>query len=598
LGGFFELKRLLSFLRRYALRYWPWYAGGTFFLLATNWITVQIPLELAVAVDALGGDPAIIHRAMVRIAIMGASIMVVRTLSRVLFFTPGRMLEYRLKNNLFHKLLLLQPEFYARWKVGDIVSRVSNDVTMLRALVGFGGLQIFNVTAAISLAGAEMVRISPWLTFLAMAPIAVAICVVQLGLKRLFNLVLESQEALSDLSENVLSSLQGIPTIQGFNAEAAFRTRFLERNDVYLRVNLELAWVRALHMPLLKLAGGLSLAVLLFLGGKLTVSGALTIGELVAFTTYVGILLMPLRSLGWLLSVFQRGIASLIRIEEILDAVPERPEGKDGHCRMRAGGPTISLKNLNFAYPDDPNPVLQDISAEIPGGSTVGLFGRTGSGKTTLLRLIARCYNAPAGTISIDGIDVLSLDLDNWRRQMSVVPQVPFLFSNTIAENVALGDPQPERLKKAVEDAALGTDLDAFRDGLETLVGERGIMLSGGQRQRVALARGLYRDFDLLLLDDVLSAVDHDTEQRLIATLQARSQATREGRGPPTTLLVSHRVSAMRHADRILVLDGGRLVDSGSHQELVARGGPYRDAWLHQSRELQSQERQPQEQGP
>ena len=175
---------------------------------------------------------------------------------------------------------------------------------------------------------------------------------------------------------------------------------------------------------------------------------------------------------------------------------------------------------------------------------------------------------------------------------MSVVPQVPFLFSNTIAENVALGDPQPERLKQAVEDAALGTDLDAFQDGLETLVGERGIMLSGGQRQRVALARGLYRDFDLLLLDDVLSAVDHDTEQRLIATLQARSKATREGRGRPTTLLVSHRVSAMRHADRILVLDAGRLVDSGSHEELVSRGGPYREAWLQQS-----QERQPQEPG-
>jgi len=580
---------LISFLRRYALRYWHWYAAGTVFLLATNWITVQIPLELAVAVDALGGDPAMIRRAMVRIAVMGAAILVVRTLSRVLFFTPGRMLEYRLKNNLFHKLLLLQPDFYARWKVGDIVSRVSNDVTMLRALVGFGGLQIFNVTAAISLAGAEMVRISPMLTLLALAPILLAICVVQLGMRRLFTLVRESQEALSALSENVLSSLQGIHTIQGFNAESAFRDRFLERNEVYLKVNLDLAWVRSLHMPLLKLAGSLSLAVLLLLGGRLTAAGTISIGQLVAFTTYVGILLMPLRSLGWLLSVFQRGLASLVRIEEILHAIPERPEGANGHRREGSGGPGISLKNLVFSYPDDPNPVLKDISVDIPGGSMVGLFGRTGSGKTTLLRLIARCYNAPSGSISVEGTDLLDLDLDDWRRQLSVVPQAPFLFSNTIAENVALGDPQPERLKEAVEDAALGTDLAALQDGLNTLVGERGIMLSGGQRQRVALARGLYRDFDLLLLDDVLSAVDHDTEQRLIAALRARSQATREGRGRPTTLLVSHRVSAMLHADRILVLDEGRLVDSGTHEDLVARTGPYRDAWLQQSQKQRPQ---------
>jgi len=581
------LKPLLSFFRRYALQYWHWYVSGIVFLLATNWITVQIPLELAAGVDALGadGDPQRLQRSVKLIASMGVSILVVRTLSRILFFTPGRLIEYRLKNDLFQRLLELQPAFHAQWKTGDIVSRVSNDVSLLRVLVGFGILQIFNVTAALAMAGREMLRISPALTAMTLVPIAVAMLIVQVGLRRLFIMSRRSQEALADLSQHVLSSLQGVPIIQGFNAEEAFGERFLVHNKAYLDANMELAWVRALHMPLLPLAGGLSLAGLVGFGGSMAASNVITVGELVAFTTYVGILLMPLRSLGWLLAVFQRGIMGLERIYSLLNAQPDRPEGAHGHKRNRTSAPEIQLRNLTFAYPDQPkDPVLSDINADIPSGSTVGLFGRTGSGKSTLLKLISRAYNPPPNTISVDGWEILELDLDDWRSQTSVVPQQPFLFSESIEHNISMGTADAERLQETLKGAALETDLEALPNGTNTLVGERGIMLSGGQRQRVALARGLYREFDLLLLDDVLSAVDHHTEKQLIDTLVQTGRG-QEKDSRPTMLLVSHRVSAMRHADNILVLDEGRLVDQGTHDELTRRPGPYQEAWQQQSGE-------------
>ena len=236
----------------------------------------------------------------------------------------------------------------------------------------------------------------------------------------------------------------------------------------------------------------------------------------------------------------------------------------------------------NRGKPKDP--VLSDINADIPSGSTVGLFGRTGSGKSTLLKLISRAYNPPPNTISVDGWEILELDLDDWRSQTSVVPQQPFLFSESIEHNISMGTADAERLQETLKGAALETDLEALPNGTNTLVGERGIMLSGGQRQRVALARGLYREFDLLLLDDVLSAVDHHTEKQLIDTLVQTGRG-QEKDSRPTMLLVSHRVSAMRHADNILVLDEGRLVDQGTHDELTRRPGPYQEAWQQQSGE-------------
>jgi ABC-type multidrug transport system fused ATPase/permease subunit len=338
------------------------------------------------------------------------------------------------------------------------------------------------------------------------------------------------------------------------------------------------------------LGSGASVYVLITVGGKLVMAGLLSVGELAAFTALLGTMLPPLRSLGWMLSVWQRGHAGLARIFELIDAPIDRPEGRGAPVPPPA--PEIEFRALDFAYPDRPDErVLHGVTARIAPGTTVGIFGRTGSGKTTLLRALTRLYNPPAGSVRVGGDDLMGVDLDAWRARMAVVPQRPFLYSDTIRANVAL-DPQPDEVlvARAVKLAALEPDVAVLPDGLDTVVGERGIMLSGGQRQRVALARGLYRFFrggvDLVVLDDVLSSVDHATEAQLVETLDGLGR----GGTPPTVVLVSHRLSALRHADNVLVLDGGRLIDQGRHDDLVARPGPYRDAWRVQTGALGARE--------
>jgi len=570
---------IFRLLRDYAWRYRYSYLAGGLFLWLTNYLSVSIPGQLGGAVEALRAQQPI-GRFAGTIALMGLAIIVVRTLSRILVFNPGRHLEYRVRQDLFAHLLRLQPAYYVHHRRGDIISRAANDIQWIRVMVGYGGLQVVNVTMAVVLAGWKMVGVSPLLTVMTLIPVLVAMILVQWGIRRLFHLALRNQEQVGMMSDQVLGSLQGMAAIQGFVAEEAFASRFEEKNADWLRTGMRLALVRALALPLIALGGGIAVFVLLSLGGSMVVHGALGVGELVTFVALLTVVLPPLRSLGWMLSIIQRGRAALVRIFELLDAPLERPEG-DSPIRPVAGsGPAIELRGLSFAFPDDPdNVVLQDVSAHIPAGSVVGLFGRTGSGKSTLLSLLARLYNPPAGAVFVDGVDLTKLDLDMWRDRLAVVPQRPFLFSDTISYNVSLEEAPDERaVEAAVSSAALGGDLEVLPDGLETVVGERGIMLSGGQRQRVALARGLYRSGDVLILDDVLSAVDHETEAELVEMLSGLSGNA----GAPTVFIASHRLSALHRADLILVLERGRLVDLGTHQELLSRPGPYRETWKAQ----------------
>jgi ATP-binding cassette, subfamily B, multidrug efflux pump len=578
-SGGWHSRPLVRLVRDYIWRYRWSYLAGAAFLWITNYLSVSIPGEIGRAIDALrGGSP--VGRHVAAIAAMGVAVIGVRTLSRILIFNPGRHVEYHLRADLFTKLLRLQPEFYARHKRGDIVSRASNDISWVRTLVGYGGLQVVNVTIAVVLTGWKMLTLSPRLTLLALLPIVVGMVLVQWSIRRLFYLSRRSQEQLGEISEHVLGSLQGIAAIQGFVAHEAFVGRFEERNQDWLRTSMKLAVIRAAALPVLVLAGGIAMFVLIAVGGRMVLAGGLTLGELAAFTALLTVLLPPLRSLGWMLSVIQRGRAALERILELMDAPVDRPEGSEGLVHAPGRGPSIELRDLRFAYPDDPdNEVLGGIDARIPAGTVVGLFGRTGSGKSTLLRVLARLYNPPSGAVFVDRADLSALELAAWRRRLAMVPQRPFLFSDTIASNVALeADPDPELVQEAIRMAALEHDLEVLPEGLETVVGERGIMLSGGQRQRVALARGLYRGGDALILDDVLSAVDHSTEAALVETVAGLAR----GPSAPTIFIASHRLSALRHCDLTLVLDRGRLVDQGTHEELISRAGPYRDAWLVQ----------------
>jgi ATP-binding cassette subfamily B protein len=578
---------ILRLLKEYAWRYRWSYLAGAVFLWITNYLAVSIPGQIGHAIDALRAEQPL-GRYVVAIAIMGVSVIVVRSLSRVLIFNPGRHLEYHIREDLFAHLLRLQPSFYATQKRGDIVSRASNDITWVRTLVGFGGLQVVNVTLAIGLTGWKMVSLSPRLTLMVLLPIVVGAGLVQFGIRRLFFLARRSQEQLGEISEHVLGSLQGMAAIQGFVAESAFVEKFEKRNFDWFRTGMRLALIRSIALPLLVLSGGVAMFALIAVGGPMVLSGTLTVGELAAFTALLTVFLPPLRSMGWMMSVIQRGRAALERIFELMDAPIDRPEGAVGKLLAAGTGPSIDVTALSFAYPDEPERmVLKGLTATIPAGSVVGLFGRTGSGKSTLLRLLARLYNPPPESILVDGVDLISIDLASWRQRLAVVPQRPFLFSDAIEANVALeADPDKELVHRAMSLAALDPDLEALPDGMQTVVGERGIMLSGGQRQRVALARGLYRGGDLLILDDVLSAVDHKTEAQLVETvadLARRPEA-------PTVLIASHRLSALRHCDTVLVLEGGRLADSGPHSELVGRPGIYRDTWLVQSQRATSEE--------
>ncbi len=574
---------LVRLLRDYAWRHRWSYAGGGLCLILTNWLAATIPGQLGRAVDAMSGDLGAAGRHILAIAAMGVTMVGVRMLSRALVFNPARHVEHRLRRDLLARLLRLQPSFYAKHRRGDLVSRATNDLGPVRAMVGYAALQVLNVGVGVALVGTKMVLLSPALTLLVALPVVLGVVVMQRSVSRLFELAKTNQEQLGAISEHVLGSLQGMATIQGFVAEQAFVRRFQERNRGWLQTEMSLALIRSLGLPLLTLSTGVAMAVLLGAGGSMVTSGALTVGQLVAFTALVGILVHPLRSLGWMVAVIERGRAALARVFELIDAPVERPEGPRGLVLQAGRGPRLELRHLHFAYPDDPHrPVLRDVSAIVEAGAFVGLFGRTGSGKSTLLRVLARLYNPPSGAVMVDGHDLNSLDLDAWRRQLAVVPQRPFLFSDSVAANVALSESaDDERVREVVSLAALDEDLEVLPDGLATMVGERGIMLSGGQRQRLALARGLYREADLLLLDDVLAAVDHATEVELVEAITALRQRP----GAPTVVLASLRLSALRHTDQILVLDRGRLVDVGRHEELLSRPGPYRDAWLAQRRE-------------
>lgn len=576
---------LKTLFRVYVIRHWISFTAASCFLIITNYLTVSIPSQIGLAIDNFSTGNPMQH--IINIFWMGAVIVVVRTLSRVLFFNPARDIEYQIRQDIFVRLLALQPTFYSLFNRGDIISRASNDITWTRIMIGFGGLQLINVFFAVVLTGWKMVEISFLLSVLAIVPILIGFVIVNIVIRRLYPLMLLNQQQLSRISEHVLESLQGIASIQSFGAQDAFEAKFRDRNEAWFKTGMRLAVLRSFFAPLIAFAAGGSLFMIIYFGGPMVVNeDDLSIGDLAALIALVATLVPYMRSIGWMLSVWQRGKASLERIFELMDAHIERPELQlETIAKMTSGkGPAISIRNLSFSYPNTDKKVLKNISIDIPTGATVGIFGRTAAGKSTLLKLISRSYNPPTETIFVDGFDIGSLDLLEWRRRISVVSQRSFLFSESITSNISFEkNPDEERLQRAIEMASLTQDLPALPNGVNTIVGERGIMLSGGQRQRVALARGLYLQGDLLLLDDVLSAVDHENEHKLVQTLSALSKSEKQ----LTCVIVSNRISAFRHADFIVVLEDGEVQSTGSHEQLIAAPGIYQQAYLAQQEDSQ-----------
>lgn len=572
------------FWQRYAARHYRSYALGFVFLLATTGLTVMVPTFVEYAVDAIRDNTA--SDAVVwawAIIAAGLGVMVVRTLSRILFFNPGREIEYHLRNDLFSHLAGLPKRYFDQTKPGEIISRGTNDTAGVRVFVGFGSLQLGNVILTLIITIGKMFETHAMLTLACIVPLIGALWVMQIGVRRMFSLSRRSQEQVATLSARVLESYEGATVLQSFDGLPGAQAKFDRDNEEMLAIGVEIARVTSWFLPIVSVVGNLCVVVLLYLGGGY-VGESLTLGELAAFAVYIRIVVGGLTGMGWLLSVVQRGWISLKRVYEVLDVSTEASASPRAMPPRQTAGRSLEVSGLTFTHPAaaaEVEPALRDVSLKIRPGETLGVFGLTGSGKTTLLNVLARIYEPPANTVFVDGVDITTTAKPDYWSDLAYVPQDAFLFSQSLADNVGLsapGEPDPARIQQAVADAALAVDLNALPDGLDTVVGERGITLSGGQRQRTALARAFYRDFGWLLLDDVLSAVDHATEKKLIDAIYGRGA----GR---TKVIVSHRISALRHAEQIVVLDAGSVVAQGTHDELIGGKTAYAKAWKLQREE-------------
>lgn len=567
-------------IRDYFWRYRIPFAFGMLFLIATQALALLVPRLLHRATDALAaGDADEVRSAAVRligIAVVGA---VVRIASRIFIFNAGRRVEYDMRNDLFSHLESVQPSFYSKMPLGQVMSRLVNDLTQVRLLLGPGLLNITNTTLVYLVVVPLLFLTDPSLAFCSLLALPLLMLLARMFARRLYEESAEAQERLGKLSGKVQENLSGAMTVRAYRREASEEKIFNDLNERFLEVNMKLARLRGIMFPMMGLAGATGSIVVLYLGGQRIADGRMTIGQFVEFSAYLAALAWPTIALGWMISIWQRGLASMKRVNEIFESAPTIV---DGPAASKAGEPVeglIEIKDLTFAYPGSSRPALERLSTAFRPGQTIVIVGRTGSGKSTLLKTIARLLEIPKGTVFLDGTDVVDLPLANVRGAMAYAPQDAFLFSRTIYENVAFGValPHEEDVVRAIDTANLASDLAGFPDGLDTLVGERGITLSGGQRQRTTLARALLPDAPIMLLDDALAAVDTETETRILNALMKR-----QSQG--TLIIATHRLAVAARADRILVLEKGRLIEQGTERELLAKGGLY--AEMHRRQRL------------
>lgn len=537
----------------------------------TNAIALAQPLVLRRAVDDL--YRGVTAEKLGRYALVLFAISVVSGLFSFLMRQRltgiARRVESDLRDELFTHLLRLPRATFDRRPVGDLMARATDDLDAVQMMLGPGILYLVNTVVRVLLCVGFMLSISRRVTLESLIPLPFVSLLVWFFGDRMHSQFEALQARWSEISGRAQESLSGVRIVRAFAHEDAEVAEFERLNRDYRDQNLSRIRMSGFFPPALALLSGLAALLGLTLGGREVVAGHMTLGQFVAFTVYLAMLNWPVVALGWVIHLFQRGIASFARVAALLDERPTRRVAPRARSTAVPRG-ALEFRDLWFAYPGARGPALRGITFEVPAGATLGIVGPTGSGKSTLLSLIARVYDPPRGSVLLDGVDVLDHDLLALRRAIALVPQEPVLFSETLADNIAYAAPASRRdaIVRAARIAQLEDDALRLPDGFDTLVGERGVTLSGGQRQRACIARALLAGGAVLLLDDSLSSVDGPTEERLLAGLGAR-------RPPVTTLRVSHRVSAVRDADLIIVLAGGTMVECGRHDALVAHRGAY-----------------------